>query len=294
MNIVLYHDNCLDGFAAAWVAKKYFEQHYKPKEYIIQPVQYGKPIPEEIMPYLVEGTIVYLLDFSYVGKEIYKLKTLLETCSCVVVLDHHEGALKDLQTLSKEYSNLIYEYSENKSGCIITHKYFFNTRLVYIPQLFYHIQDRDLWKFENSRTKAVTTALFHEERTFDRWSRLMELGEEGLEYLENRGKLLLEVFDKECKDLADKAYPISLVIDGELIKGYILNATPKYASDVGHMLSNLSDSKFGIIWYYDGIENKYQYSVRSTDGKTALAIAKRYGGGGHTNAAGFRLDYLLH
>lgn len=58
-------------------------------------------------------------------------------------------------------------------------------------------------------------------------------------------------------------------------------------SDVGHRLA--IDRPFGVTWFKKG--DKTVYSLRSTPaGLDVSEIAKKYGGGGHRNAAGFNDD----
>ncbi|MDF1530563.1 MAG: DHHA1 domain-containing protein, partial [Sedimenticola sp.] len=45
-----------------------------------------------------------------------------------------------------------------------------------------------------------------------------------------------------------------------------------------------------VTWYYHYGKRKYKISCRSIDGKSALELAKHFGGGGHGNAAGAWVD----
>ena len=56
---------------------------------------------------------------------------------------------------------------------------------------------------------------------------------------------------------------------------------------IGYGLINVKDRPFGAC-YFDRGDGKRQWSLRSRDGAVDVAkVAKRHGGGGHRNAAGF-------
>jgi nanoRNase/pAp phosphatase (c-di-AMP/oligoRNAs hydrolase) len=59
-------------------------------------------------------------------------------------------------------------------------------------------------------------------------------------------------------------------------------------SDAGHLMAEKDRTPFAACWWMtpEGVV----FSLRSTDvGLDVSEIAKSYGGGGHRNAAGFRL-----
>jgi oligoribonuclease NrnB/cAMP/cGMP phosphodiesterase (DHH superfamily) len=75
------------------------------------------------------------------------------------------------------------------------------------------------------------------------------------------------------------------------IGGYnvpIANLPYTLTSDAGHLLAK-GEPFAGCYW--DTPQGRV-FSLRSTDeGLDVSAISKRYGGGGHRNAAGFRVSY---
>src|SRR5204863_9408312 len=121
---VLYHDNCYDGFACAFIAR------FVRPDCILHPVLYSDPMPE--IPDMQE---VWILDFSY-KRDV--LKKLADRSSSVIVLDHHLTAQEELQTIS--HPKLHITFDMNESGATLTWKHFVNPTP---PQFIEYIKDRD-------------------------------------------------------------------------------------------------------------------------------------------------------
>ena len=80
MTTCIYHANCPDGFAAAWVVKKALEN------VVFFPAGYQTTPPD------VTGKDVVIADFSY------KRPVLLEMAAqanSILILDHHKTAIED-------------------------------------------------------------------------------------------------------------------------------------------------------------------------------------------------------
>jgi nanoRNase/pAp phosphatase (c-di-AMP/oligoRNAs hydrolase) len=87
--------------------------------------------------------------------------------------------------------------------------------------------------------------------------------------------------------------PVDLAIQGmfdEQVKGLAVNARDN-VSEIGNRLA-LASGTFGVCWSVDG-DGVVWMNLRSTDnGIDVSDVAKRYGGGGHRNAAGFKTDLM--
>lgn len=277
--LVLYHANCLDGFGAAYAAWRKFGDL---ADYL--PVNYGEAPPD------VKGKDVYILDFSYKRDVLLSMDWVV---SSLVVIDHHKTAAEDLTGLP------FARFDMSKSGCVLAWEYFHGGAPV--PLLLLNIQDRDLWKFEMRDTKAACEALRNtvpfDFSAWDPFCRFNDVCRFSSEYadLVARGKMLLDVFDNDIQNLLPFQHSVSLF--GSL--GLACNASPKYASELGNKLAERSGT-FGLVYFYAGPTNKapgeWRFSIRSIGDFDVSAIAKRFGGGGHKNAAGFsvlRLEDVL-
>jgi oligoribonuclease NrnB/cAMP/cGMP phosphodiesterase (DHH superfamily) len=267
--MVIYHANCLDGFASAYVAWMKFGDE---AEYI--PAHYGNEPPD------VTGKEAYVLDFSYPRETLIRMS---EKANSLLVLDHHKTAQADLSGLPFAIFDM------EKSGCGLTFDYFYPGERT--PYFVSAVQDRDLWLFKLPETKDFCAGLRTVPMTFKDWQEGMNLGYSDLIHI---GRVLNQQFDTEVEDLMKKAHPINIASTIESPKiGLAVNAPSKYASELGNKLAEKS-GVCGLVYSFDGSRNEWQYSFRSIDsGIDVSVVAKRYGGGGHRNAAGCATEKLF-
>lgn len=173
--LVIYHNNCADGFGAAFAAWLKFGDE---AEYI--PMQYGFHVDDlDNIPY--QGNEVYMVDFSW-PKPL--MDNLFEKARKVVWLDHHKtafemwlGGIPDVgiwrednwhagATPRSRYILL----DNNKSGAMIAWEYFHPDKE--IPMLIRHIDDYDRWQFKLEGTKEFNKALWsYAPWSFEQWER---------------------------------------------------------------------------------------------------------------------------
>lgn len=262
---VLYHANCYDGFGSAFSAW----QMYKDRATYI-PAAYGKPMPE-----IEDGSLVYILDFSYKEAELQKLDGRnIE----VIMLDHHATAEEFITPLITEnkFPWLKVEFDMNRSGALMSWDHFIHNNNVHGYKLIQHISDRDLWKFELEGTKEVHAALLSYPMDFDIWDNF------DLEELKTEGKALLRMLGVQVDNICRKAFIRK--IDGHEVP--VVNTTIAW-SEVGHKLLELyPDAKFAASFStYNEIT---MWSLRSRKDFNVSEVAKKFGGGGHPQASGFQ------
>lgn len=261
--LCIYHDNCADGFAAAWVVREAIEG------ISFIPAKYQESPPD------VTGLEVIIVDFSYKRDVLIEMA---KTATSILILDHHKSAKEELVDLPDNVTAIL---DMEKSGAILAWEYFHKDTSP--PPLFLHIQDRDLWRFELDGTKKITAALFSYPFTFDAWDNLpSDVNELLLE-----GEVILRKHLKDVNQLIE-SYSYFDVIDGHTVP--ILNAPGFYASDAGHIMGE--GQPFAATYQDNGTLRTF--SLRSSeDGLDVSEIAVRFGGGGHKHAAGFSLP-LAH
>lgn len=297
--LVIYHDSCADGFGAAFAAWRKFGDD---AEYL--PMQYGARA--EVRP-PIDGRDVYILDFSY---DRQRMGIIFRDAARVVWLDHHASVFKDwgvpLDDVADELTMGLVQpnrhhvcLDNNKSGAILAWEYFHpNTE---IPMMIRHIDDRDRWQFKIAGTKEFSAALFsHQPWSFWQWDSFL-----GFHNMYVEGKAILRAHNQNVQSVVKQARKCAVLhIDGTedghygdttLVRytGLAANCPPHLASDVGHALATQSGT-FGLLWYVDG-DSQCNCSLRSNGDYDVSAIAKAFGGGGHTNAAGFstNIDTLM-
>jgi oligoribonuclease NrnB/cAMP/cGMP phosphodiesterase (DHH superfamily) len=257
--VCIYHANCLDGAASAWVV----EQFFGPGVVEFHAAQYGHPVPEGLT-----GCTIYLVDFSYKRDQIVQLMQH----NNVVILDHHETAAKDLEGL--------FEIDQAHSGAMVTWNYFFGSERPPVQLLY--VQDRDLFQFKLENTKPWTMGAFSYPLSLETFSEIMKRPE--MELI-SEGILLIR---KEKSDIGKFMPNVRrMKINGQDVP--VVNAPYMYASEIGHLLAQ--DNDYAVI-YNDGVDER-QFSLRSRKdgGQHVNLVAEAFGGGGHKNASGFKLKF---
>lgn len=265
--LCIYHKGCADGQGAA--AAMYLA--YPDTEFY--PGVYSEAPPD------VTGRDVYLVDFSY---PLEVLQDMLETAAAITIIDHHKTAIDALKGF--EHPRLFKYLDNNHSGAALTWLHFFPSTA--LPQMLVYIEDRDLWRQPPmADTKAITAYLYSLDFDVHKWSKWLnaEDFEAKFPYMQTAGQALVRQDQHRVRTLVENAH--QAFIGGHHVRA--VNTNHFHASDVGHELAKLR--KFAATYYFDG--TMWSFSLRSSKegGEDVSEIAKQYGGGGHKNAAGFRL-----
>ena len=264
--ICIYHNNCADGFGAAWVVRKAFLEHKLelPEFY---PGEYNKPPPD------VTGKRVIMVDFSYKRSALLKMA---EQAEYMIIYDHHATAKDDLVDLPDNVETV---FDMGRSGAMITwNEQFLDQRP---PPLLCHIQDRDLWQWELPNTKEIMATVFSYPYGFSVWDMLMKVP---VDTLVMEGASLVRKQDKDICEILSVATRNDIVIDGHKVP--VVNIPHMFGSDACHILC---EGKPFAAYYWIDSEGVYNFGMRSDkNGVDVRKIAEKFGGGGHKHAAGFR------
>jgi oligoribonuclease NrnB/cAMP/cGMP phosphodiesterase (DHH superfamily) len=284
--LCIYHANCADGFTAAWIVRNRFK-NVEDCELEFHPGKYGEEPPN------CEGKTVIIVDFSY-PKEV--LEKMNEKAWGVLVLDHHQSAQKELRHfpnadfkdwLPDGRHNVQCKFDMNRSGAMIAFNYFFPESKP--GSLIKHVQDRDLWLFKDGNTKAFQTNLFSYEYTFENWDKINNICADDYKYHQfiSEGQALLRKHEKDVREYIEvSAYETE--IDGHLVP--VINCPYQWGSDACHILCQ---GKPFAAYYYDSSNGRRVYGLRSDEnGLDVSEIAKKFGGGGHKHASGFKINRL--
>lgn len=264
--LVIYHGNCADGFGAAWVMHKTLG--HDAADYVAG--VYQNPPPE------VYNRNIFMVDFSYKNSVV---KELLRNGNRITLIDHHKTAIEDLEELIVAGAIEAYTSLEH-SGATLTWQYFHGKQPA--PQLLYHIEDRDLWKFALPLTRQIQASVFSFPYEFPVWDELMS---RNVNELAAEGEAIERKHFKDIRELLPVVTRM-MYIDSWVVP--VANLPYVYASDAGHILSR--EFPFGAC-YWDTPEGRV-FSLRSAEnGIDVSEVAKKYGGGGHKHAAGFRVSY---
>ena len=308
---VYYHADCLDGFGAAYAAWRRFGNAA-----CYRPMHHGEPWHAAE----IDGHAVHILDFSFPAEQLADMAT---HAASVTQIDHHasarapwSGHLQPTTGGAEEFRDaerrLHLRFDLGKSGARLAWEFFHPDRP--LPPALAHIEDQDLWRFALPGTRAFCRALRLLPFAFADWDAMVRATTDadapGYARMLADGGAIEGYFRREVERLADgrlamparlRGEPVDAMLalrhgqavlgDGErcwlAVEGIAVNANVLFASELGHLLAERSGS-FGLIWQISG-DGEAKVSLRSQGDFDVAAIAVRYGGGGHRNAAGFRL-----
>lgn len=266
--VVIYHDQCRDGFGAAYAAWKKFGDT---ASYIPRKTQ--DPVPEGLT-----GKEIYIVDYSYKKPDLEKL---IAENKLMVVIDHHETAREAVTSLPGNV------FDQEHSGAVLAWQYFHpNTET---PKLLLYVEDHDLWKFQMEHNREFGAALGEYTQDFETWDQLNNNfdNKELFSSFIDHGAAIAGFEDKFVEKLL--AFKERATFEGHEI--YVLNAERIYRSILGNRLATLNQDQgkaaMSIVYYrYDGYVH---CSLRSNGDFDVRVIAEKYGGGGHKNAASIRV-----
>ena len=290
--LIIYHDNCADGFGAAWAAYRKFGEdgaEYLPMNYNDRRVSVTHD--ELAFPVDVAGRDIYILGFSFPHEVMCALfDACREACTTMFVRDHHKTHFEQMGLNPGEFRigidgrNYDLVLDPDRSGCVLAWELFHPG--THVPRMLQLIQDRELWAWRMDGTRDFATALRSTPMTFKAFDHACE----NVHILTNDGAAMNKLFDQQLAGIVKR--PVSVVLRGpanatESVVGLSTNCTPQFASEAGDALAEMCGT-FGMTWMA-GEAGAIYVSLRSKFGFDVSAIAQRYGGGGHRNAAGFRM-----
>ncbi len=279
--LCIYHGNCADGFGAAWAVRAALGDQVEFHAGI-----YGAAPPD------VTGRRVVLVDFSY-KRDV--LLEMAQTAVSILVLDHHKSAAADLADFPAPPppawdlsghpiggwlpdAGIYALFDMHRSGAMLAWNYFLPD--LQPPKLLEHIQDRDLWLFKLEGTREIQANVFSYPYDFQVWDQLMATD---VQLLRAEGAAIERKHHKDIAELVGVTKR-RMVIGGHDVP--VANLPYTLSSDAGHLMAK--GEPFAAC-YWDTPTGRV-FSLRSTDeGLDVSAVAVAYGGGGHRNAAGFKL-----
>ncbi len=274
--IIFYHENCLDGFASSYIANKKFKNK---AEYIpLSHTASGDDVlkAKKIKINDLKDKEVYFVDFCLKEKE---LKLVEKVVKKLVVIDHHIGAKSLVESLEGGV------FQDGVSGAYLAHKYFFPKDKV--SRFIEYISIGDTWTWKNEKLEREILAYIHTiDFDFKTFSKIEKDLEDKNKFIKAReiGKLLLENYSK----MVDSQILKAKLINFDKYKVYAVNASSIFSSELGHKLAEKSKDKFSIVYHFEN--DKLKISLRGDNKVNLSELAKKYGGGGHFNAAGFSLE----
>lgn len=143
--VIVYHEFCADGEAAAWIVKR------KYRDAMMIPCKAGIDI--NINNILLDDKNIIYVDICP-SKDF--LETLLVKCKSVVILDHHISSYRSIESVNSEKLTKVFDNS--RSGCMITWDHY--NPDVARPWFIEYIGDRDLWTWRLENSKEISEGMY--------------------------------------------------------------------------------------------------------------------------------------
>ena len=273
--IVLYHANCPDGLASAWVAKKRFGDS---AEYVS--IKRGEGFPnilningENISYANLKEIEIYVMDFSFIKEEIKDAESKFKK---IVIIDHHISSKEEVESAHEHVFDL------DHSGCFLTWQYFYPNSDV--PLLLQYISEGDIYKYRLPNHEKYMPAIYGREQTFENIDILNNLmnSVEGREKLAEQSELLQQYENKILAPALDSIHWVEF--EGMTIPAVNVCLPIDERSDLLRRVYDIHPP-VALSYRWDGGE--WKCSLRSNGQFDCTTIATKYGGGGHAGAAGF-------
>lgn len=291
-DICLYHFPCDDGFAAAWVV------HRKWPEVMLVPTNYGLPFPDID---IVDKRLL-IVDFSYKPDVLAGLATRAHS---IIILDHHKTAEADLRHVQRmafpggcdeidrhfpntnsDGVNVLAGFDMSRSGASLAWEFCFPRDPM--PQLIRYVEDRDLWRMKLDATRCISLYLRSHPYDLEIWGSIASALETnaGGQVILAEATAIERFYDRKLAEII----PTATLRQINRWKGVpVAHAPYAFASDLAHeLLTAYPAAPFAAV-----IVDAYgarTYSLRSEDSREDVSeVARLFGGGGHRNAASFRV-----
>ncbi len=295
-DICIYHFPCDDGFASAWIA------HKRWPDLVMAPTNYGQMFPDVDF----RGKNVLIADFSYKPDAISELMMTYGARS-IVMLDHHKTAQSDLKDfavdmcgtakfVAGDMEGMFCDFEElgrpavaarfdmERSGASLTWEFCFPDDPM--PEFVQFVEDRDLWRFRLKNTRPFSLYLRAMPMTFEAWDEVAREWANEPENVMAKAYAIEHFYDQKIAEIIPTA---TLRAVGKWKDVPVAHAPYAFASDLANALLRAHpDAPFAAV-----VVDAYgarTYSLRSEDSRQDVSeVARMFGGGGHRNAAGFRV-----
>lgn len=269
--VVIYHDKCPDGIAAAWAAWTVFGDL---ATYI--PASYDDAPPVVVDAVTGDPRDVIVADFSYPREKILRLH---DEARSLLVLDHHASAETALAGLD------FCVFDMNRSGAGLAWDVIAAPTRGPRPWIIDYTEDRDLWRHALPDSREVNAWLRAQPRTLHGYA---VAAATPLEYAAAKGREILA--EQRVYIEAVKARASLAVIAGHVVP--VVNCGRHCASEI---VGELAEGyPFAASWEErDGVVH-YELRSRAPCAIPVNDIAREFGGGGHKMAAGFAVPRIVH
>ena len=266
----IYHAGCPDGFGAAWAVRAGWGDgiEFTPRGH-----------DDVIDAKRFEGDRVLFVDIAPPPPAYVPLA---EHVAQLIVLDHHVSARDRFTAIPGLADDLAADGHEihfdlDHSGAMLAWRWLFGEETP--PPMIAYVEDQDLWRWSLPDTREVNAVICAAPRTFEAWD---ALAARSVDDLASEGAPIVRSNRIEVERALQSAHPVRI---GEL-RVEAVNSRFQRA-EIGHELAERAThgERCGAVYRMTG--QRVDVSVYSIGEFDVAAVAGRFGGGGHRNAAGF-------
>ena len=268
--VCYYHAGCPDGFGAAYSAWRAWGERGRT-------VARGHDDAFDALAH--EGDLVIFADIALRNAQ---LRDLGEVAQQLVVLDHHWSARQHFESDPQLAIFLAgrghrVHFDLEHSGAVLAWRYFHPGEPE--PDLLRYVEDQDLWAWKLPESEAVNAAIGSYPRELDVWD---ELARRPWQELAREGLPLLRAMHTDVERALRFAHPLRIgSLELEAVNSL------HHRSHIGHAVAERAAYGAPLAAVYRIVGTRVDVSLYSIGELDVSAIAARYGGGGHRNAAGF-------
>lgn len=284
--VIFYHANCVDGFAAAHVIERHIIENTSLSPTLLAVNYNAGETPEAFdarYGYLLKDAEVFIVDFSFPNDVMNHIAL---SASKLYWIDHHKTAFEALEfDINTRYEtwpalNFYLLLDNSKSGAMLAWEFAYG-RNAESPDFIKIVDDYDRWVFQYPQTKDAQ--MYIRSHNMDRlaFDSLMLMS---MDEMAQAGGMMRLYYNAQLEAHKNRK-PRAVYLYGE--RGLSLNADAAFSSELGTYLAEQSGT-FGAVYQIEGRQIKF--SLRSCGDYDVSALAKKFGGGGHKNAAGFMYD----
>jgi uncharacterized protein len=296
MDLIIYHNSCPDGWAAAYICKKRYP------EAELLPLNHGLSVDQlEAVFEKSRNKDVIMVDYSLSTRE--SNDWMWSITKSFQIYDHHKTAQATLENapyaifdMTRSGAGLAWDYMFGKDSLIrlpifengVPTGEYLESETLDRPWWVDYTEDQDLWNWKLESSHSVNAFLMTMPRTEETWDDLTKAHDRYT--AEQAGLGVRQYIEYYTRSVLEQAQKGVLTFEGNKHYTGVLNIPYVGVSEAGNALCK-AGYDVGLLWFERG-DGVIQFSLRSLkEGKNVdvSAIAKAYGGGGHQNAAGFQL-----
>lgn len=309
--IFYYHANCMDGCGSAAVAKlwAWAEKQLVREKYFsfeLVPFQNGEVLPNNWAK--SEITHVYFIDCVATNEDLIAIITApFDTRKEVIILDHHQSNIDRIKgdpLLDKYFSKGHSVLDSSRSGCGIAWDYFFPEEKQR-PTFVSMIEDRDLFRFISPWSKPFYHFLGTLGFNIDKYAEVLKKEIVNSDFRDPKqplheeiklGQVIGEYYDQQIERFSKNNYIGLFELGDHLIPFF--NVSFEYGSDLCAKTINANNiERAGYITMEDNGFIRGGLRSRKDIQDCHTICIEMFGGGGHPNAAGFKVkleDFWKH